>query len=112
VCVSISLTVQVFVCLTIYLSLSIRYAGLATPWVTQLNLSDNGLQGTISSALMGLKRMVSLDLSKNRLKGDFVPVVFLGGELRCEDVGGTTRDDMVIYLKHVSTYLRRAYGML
>ena len=73
-----------------------RYVGMATPRVTVLNLTGNGLQGQISSAVMGLTRLELLDLSHNQLKGDIEPLIFLGGDTRCEDTAaqGQTRDDM------------------
>eukprot|EP00277_Geminigera_cryophila_P007600 CAMPEP_0179413942 /NCGR_PEP_ID=MMETSP0799-20121207/5382_1 /TAXON_ID=46947 /ORGANISM="Geminigera cryophila, Strain CCMP2564" /LENGTH=350 /DNA_ID=CAMNT_0021186477 /DNA_START=178 /DNA_END=1230 /DNA_ORIENTATION=- len=46
---------------------------------------------------MGMKGLKILDLSKNRLKGDFEPVVFLGGGFQCEDSSdssGRARDNM------------------
>jgi hypothetical protein len=73
-----------------------RYAGMATPRVIALNLTGFGLKGTISSAVQGLTRLELLDLSHNALKGDIEPLVYLGGETRCEDTPaqGQSREDM------------------
>ena len=79
-----------------------RYVGLATPWVEHLNLTNNGLTGHISIHTSGLKRLKTLDLSKNKLKGGIDPLMELNGEFRCEDTESQSVTDDQMYHRSCS----------